>query len=105
MYAPKKVFVIEQGGFIELTYEDFCRRKETDPTYAEKLFIPLYGMLMEVSEADYDDFYRKKLRQEYIDERSRSHKDISYDMLTTDMFNGEDILVDHGTDVAVQTTA
>lgn len=36
-------------------------------------------------------------------ERSRSHKDISYDMLTTDMFNGEDILVDHGTDVAVQT--
>ncbi|MCH5183712.1 MAG: hypothetical protein J1E00_06000 [Oscillospiraceae bacterium] len=31
-------------------------------------------------------------------ERSRSHKDISYDM-----FNGEDILVDHGTDVAVQT--
>lgn len=36
-------------------------------------------------------------------ERSRSHRDISYDMLTTDMFNGEDILVDHGTDVAVQT--
>ena len=43
---------------------------------------------------DYTDFYRNKRRQKYIDERSAENGDFSYDMLTTDDFNGEDILVD-----------
>ena len=51
-------------------------------------------MLMEVSEKDYLDFYKNKRRQKYIDERSAENGDFSYDMLTTDDFNGEDILSD-----------
>lgn len=92
--APKKVFVLENGNYRELSYEDFCLLKEKDILYADKLFIPLHGMLMEVTEETYRDFYRDRRRQKYIDERSAENGDFSYDMLTTDDFNGEDILAD-----------
>lgn len=93
-YAPKKVFILENGSYIELTYDEFCLRKEKDSLYADKLFIPLYEMLMEVTEETYRDFYKAGRRQKYIDERSVGNGDFSYDMLTTDDFNGEDILID-----------
>lgn len=91
---PKTVYIIENGGYTELTYEEFRRREQICPLYADRLFIPLHGMLMEVSEKDYLDFYKNKRRQKYIDERSAENGDFSYDMLTTDDFNGEDILSD-----------
>ena len=49
---------------------------------------------MEVSKEDYAKFYRAKRRQKYLDERYANNGDFSYDMLTTDDFNGEDILSD-----------
>ena len=55
---------------------------------------------MEVSESDYKAFYKDKRRQKYLDERSAKNGDFSYDMLTTDEFNGEDILVDMASDTA-----
>lgn len=93
-YAPKKVFILDNGIYTELSYEEFCSLKENNVSYAEKFFIPLHGMLMEVSEKDYTDFYKTQRRQKYIDERSAVNGDFSYDMLTTDDFNGEDILID-----------
>ena len=27
-YAPRKVYIKENGGYTELSYEDFCRRRE-----------------------------------------------------------------------------
>lgn len=92
--TPKKVFILENGNYKELSYEDFCSFKENDISYADKLFIPLHGMLMEVTEETYRNFYKSKRRQKYIDERSAENNDFSYDMLTTDDFNGEDILAD-----------
>lgn len=102
MYAPRKVFIIEDGGYTELTYKEFCLRSKTDPSYLKKLFIPIHGMIMEVSKEDYDDFYKKQRRQKYLDERSAENGDISYDMLTTDDFNGEDILIDYSVDIEAQ---
>lgn len=67
--------------------------------YADKLFLPLYGRLMEVSKEDYTEFYRAKRRQKYLDERSADNGDFSYDMLTTDEFSGEDILIAEQPDV------
>lgn len=89
---PKAVYIIENGGYTELTYEEFRRREQICPLYADKLFLPLYGRLMEVSKEDYTEFYRAKRRQKYLDERSADNGDFSYDMLTTDEFSGEDIL-------------
>ena len=90
---PKAVYIIENGGYTELNYEEFCRREQICPLYADKLFLPLYGRLMEVSKEDYAEFYRAKRRQKYLDERSADNGDFSYDMLTTDEFSGEDILI------------
>lgn len=87
-------FIRTENGYEQITYEELCHRKQTDISYADKLFIFLHGMLMEVTEEAYRDFYRANRRQKYIAERSRKNGDFSYDMLTTDDFNGEDILVD-----------
>lgn len=101
-YAPKKVFILEDGEYIEISYEEFCRREEIDTTYKDKLFIVLHGMLMEVTANDYLEFHKDKRRQKYIDERSVENGDFSYDMLTTNDFNGEDILIDNSEDIATQ---
>lgn len=96
-YPPRKVFVLEDGVYEELSYIEFRQREDT---YQGRRFIPLHGMLMEVSESDYKAFYKDKRRQKYLDERSAKNGDFSYDMLTTDEFNGEDILVDVASDTA-----
>ena len=52
-YAPKRVFIISQDGYEELRYEVYCLRCEQNPEYQDKFFLPLHGMLMEVTEDDY----------------------------------------------------
>ena len=56
----KAVYIIENGEYTELTYEEFHRREQICPLYADKLFLLLYGRLMEVSKEDYMEFYRAK---------------------------------------------
>jgi len=90
-YTPKKVFVLDGKTYLELSCTEFRRREDT---YQGRRFIPLHGMLMEAPEDDYKAFYKQKRREKYMKERSRDNGDFSYDMLTTDEFNGEDILVD-----------
>ena len=65
----------------------------------DKLFLPLHGMLMEVTEETYKEYYWDKRRQKYIDERSKLNGDVSYNALDTDETLGEDILADRRTDV------
>ena len=96
---PKAVYIIENGGYTELTYEEFRRRVQICQLYADKLFLPLYGSLMEVSKEDYEEYYRKRNRQIYIDRRASRNGDVSYNALTTDEFNGEDILIAEQPDV------
>jgi len=40
-YAPRKVYIKESGGYVELTYKDFCHRRQADQSYMDKLFIPV----------------------------------------------------------------
>lgn len=101
-YAPKKVFILENNEYVEISYEELCRREMTEQGYGDKLFLPLHGMLMEVTKDFYDDFYRDKRRQEYITARSIANGDVSYDALDTDEFNGEATLVDPDEDIAEQ---
>lgn len=98
-YVPNKVFILENGSYAEISYEELCRRTENDQSYEEKLFLPLHGMLMEVAEDGYRTFYKNVPRQKYLKELSTANGDFSYDMLTTDYFNGQDILVDEKQDV------
>ena len=62
-YAPRKVYIKESGGYVELSYTDFCRRRQADKGYMDKLFIPVQGCLLEVVREQYADFYRDRERQ------------------------------------------
>lgn len=95
-YPPKKVFILQNGNYIEITFNEYCDRAEKDDTYKKMLFIPLHGVLMEVTPVTYEEFYREERRQKYLKEISVENDDFSYDSLTTDEFNGEDILLDEG---------
>ena len=41
-YAPRKVYIKESGGYVELSYTDFCRRRQADKGYMDKLFIATF---------------------------------------------------------------
>jgi len=101
-YAPEKVFILENNSYIEISYEELCERTKLNKEYASKLFLPLYGMLMEVTQNVYDEFYREEERQKYLNRQSEKNGDISYDMLTAEGSNGENILADPSLSVCEQ---
>lgn len=103
-YAPKKVFVLENGNYKEITYNELKTLEQTDKDYENKYFLPLHGMLMEVTEEEYKSYYKDKRRQKYIDERSRENGDVSYDALDSSDMLGESVLVDIETNVEEQVT-
>lgn len=94
---PKKIFVLQDGKYIELSYQEF---QKID--VKEGVFLPLYGMLMEVSKEVYKDFYRHMRRQKYIVERAAKMGEVSYHALMTDETNGEEILKDPAEGVDLQ---
>ena len=98
-YAPKKVFILEDGKYKEITYSELQKLEQSDKSYAEKFFLPLYGMLMEVTAETYKAYYKDKRRQKYIDERSLLNGDVSYDALDTDETLGAEVFADTKTDV------
>lgn len=91
-YNPKKVFVLDDGKYIELTYQDFCNRRESDLSYENKCFIPVQGMLMEVSSLAYKDFYRDKERYRYIKKLDIENGLLSIDEFDTEGDNGFDFI-------------
>lgn len=101
-FAKSKCFIKTDNGYEEITYEELLRREEADPSYKGRRFLPLHGMLMEVTPEQYRDFYKARRRQKYLYERSRENRDISIDILTTEQFNGADILVSDGMDIEEQ---
>ena len=98
-YAPKKVFILENGKYKEITYSELQELEQSGKSYAEKFFLPLHGMLMEVTEETYKWYYKDKRRQKYIDERSLLNGDVSYDALDTDETLGAEVFADTKTDV------
>lgn len=104
-YTPKKVFILEDGKYIEMPYEEFNRRRQEDESCREKRFLSLHGMLMEVTEEEYVSYYKDKRRQRYIEERAKKFGTFSYDALTTAEFNGEDILADPNSNVEAEVQA
>lgn len=101
-YADNKCFVISDGGYEEITYAELCRRREQDKSYESKRFIPLHGMLMEVTPKQYQEFYKEKRRQKYLMEKSVGNGDVSIDALLTEDLSGVGLLVDWRVDVAAE---
>ena len=99
-YAPRKVYVKENNVYVELSYKDFCRRREADQSYADKLFIPVQGCLLEVVREQYADFYKEKERWRYLQKLDTNHKLLSLEGFTDSEGNVLDFVVDEAVDIA-----
>ena len=94
-YQPQKVFILENGSYKEITYQKYCQNQQSDESYGNRFFIPLQGMLLEVSREVYVDFYREKERNRYL-----RKLDIENGLLSIDSFEKAD---DSGMDYLTQT--
>ena len=99
-YAPRKVFIKENNVYVELPYTDFCRRRQADQSYMDKLFIPVQGCLLEVMREQYADFYKEKERWRYLQKLDANHKLLSLEGFTDSEGNVIDFIVDEAVDVA-----
>ena len=90
---------MENNEYVEITYEELRWRTMHDVTYGNRKFLPLHGMLMEVTPEDYKSFYKADRRQKYLDTRPTKHGDFSMDAPLPEGFN--QLLVDAGADVSI----
>ena len=96
-----QVFIQKNGGYLEISYEEFCRTQDT--IFKDSFFISSNGVLMEVSQEFYKEYYRDKRRERYLHELEVENV-ISFHCLDSEDFCGEDILIDHNEDVIEQVT-
>lgn len=94
-----QVFILKNGAYVEISYEEFCRTQDT--AFKDTFFISSCGVLMEVSQEFYKEYYRDRRRERYLDELEAMNV-ISFHSLDTEDFCGEEILIDHSEDVAEQ---
>ena len=98
-YAPRKVYIIESGSYVELSYRDFCCRRQANQSYLDKLFIPIQGCLLEVAREQYTDFYRDKERWRYLQKLDTKNSLLSLDGFMDDEGNALDFIADESADV------
>ena len=109
-YKERKVFILENGEYKEITYSEFREHMEAnelsgndnsseDRPFSERFFISIDDTLLEVSKEQYVDYYKDKRRQKYIDEEAETAGEFSVDALSDGLFNGEVIFVDTAPDV------
>ncbi|MGN0455782.1 MAG: RNA polymerase sigma factor [Acutalibacteraceae bacterium] len=70
-YAPKKVFILKNKEYTEISYKEFCILRDND-SFGDRHFIPVQGMLLEVSKNVYKEFYSEIERKKYL--RKLEHK-------------------------------
>ena len=99
-YAPRKVYIRESGGYVELSYTEFCRCRESDQTYMDKLFIPIQGCLLEVVREQYTDFYRDKERWRHLKELDTKKGRLSPEGITDSEGKPLDFIVEEAADLA-----
>ena len=66
MKDDDKCFIkVENGTFEEISYKELENRRKRVEEYKNKKFIYIHGMLMEVSEEEYIDYYQEIERNRY----------------------------------------
>ena len=80
-YIPKRVFLLDCGKYIELSYEEFCEKKEETEGFDAKnrKYILIQGMLLEVNEPAYREHYRICRRMRYLMEMEQKVQLISFE--------------------------
>lgn len=101
---PYKVYILSQDGYMEISYVELCNMRESDKTYSDNhFFIPLQGVLMEVSKIDYHEFYQDHERIQYLKTLDKQNGLLSIDAFDNEDDNGTDYVVDYNMDVEETT--
>ena len=98
--CAKKSIYQRKRQLCELSYRDFCRRRQADQSYMDKLFIPVQGCLLEVVREQYADFYKEKERWRYLKKLDTNHSLLSLEGFTDSEGNVLDFVIDETVDVA-----
>ena len=69
--APKKVFILENDEYVEITNEEHCQRKEHDRQYSKKYFIFVNDYLMEVTYENYKSYHKFNEHKKYVTKRDK----------------------------------
>ena len=72
-YAPRKVFIKENGEYVPLEYADLCRLREENKDFDKKRFVPVQGCLLEVGENTYKEIYKEHERNRYVQKLEREN--------------------------------
>ncbi len=83
-----------------MLFRSFCRRRQIDQTYMDKLFIPIQGCLLEVVREQYTEFYRDKERWRYLQKLDTRNSLLSLEGFTDSEGNVLDFIVDEAVDVS-----
>lgn len=94
-----RCFIIEDGKYIQITLKELKQRSEMEHNFRDRLFIPLHGTLMEVTEKDYKSFYKNDRRQKYLNEEAARNGMFSYNSLDTNDMSGEEVICDSSVDI------
>lgn len=80
-YAPKKVFILDKKVYSEIPYQEFCMLRDDDESFDNRYFIPVQGMLLEVSKNAYKEFYCEVERRKYLHKLDKKFETISIDSI------------------------
>ena len=96
MKDDDKCFIkVENGIFEEISYKELKNRRKRIEEYKDKKFIYIHGMLMEVSEEDYIDYYQEIERNRYAKRVIRKLKPLSIEeMKETIDFRDKEVIKD-----------
>lgn len=96
MKDDDKCFIkVGNGTFEEISYKELENRRKRVEEYKNKKFIYIHGMLMEVSEEEYIDYYQEIERNRYAKRVIRKLKPISIEEMKETMdFRDKDIIKD-----------
>lgn len=91
-YEPKKVFVkTENGGYTEITYQEYKTLRETDKSFAERKFVRVYfDTLVEFDKKGAKELNEDYRRLRYIKKLDAAHKLTYYGSIYTGTFEETD---------------
>lgn len=97
MKENAKCFIkIGQGIYEEITYKELEKRRKIVNSYSKKKFIYIHGMLLEVSESEYEDYYAEIERNRYCKKVLQKLQAISIEELNSDEdMNNKEVIVDN----------
>ena len=101
MKDNSKCFIkISKGIYEEITHQELESRIESDNLYKDKKFLYIHGMLLEVSESEYKDYYAEIERNRYCKKVLQKLQTISLEELNTDDdIDDKQVIADESQDI------